>query len=96
MSLAQIAAILKDTREELAFDLDVAEEREYLMAKNGWSWDKARRWAIVNVRQGVCNRPHAVIETAHVPSHGGDWKNAVLGNMEPRSIAGKTSNWTGD
>ena len=96
MSLTQIAAILKDTREELAFDNAVAEEREYLMAKNGWSWDKARKWAIVNVQQGVCNHHHAVVEVAHVYDKGEAWKNATLGNMEPRSIAGKTSNWTGD
>ena len=96
MSLAQIAAILKDAREELAFDNAVAEEREYLMAKNCWSWDKARKWAIVNVRQGVCNRPHAVVEVAHVSDKGVACKNATLGNMEPRSIAGKPSTWVGD
>ena len=66
------------------------------MAKNGWSWDKARRWAIVNVQQGVSNRPHAVIETAHVPDKGEAWKNLSWSDMKPRSIAGKTSTWTGD
>lgn len=51
----------------LVIDLDlaraVAEETRWLM-RRGMSVGRAIRWAEVNVRTGVSNRPHAVIEYA--------------------------------
>lgn len=45
-------------------ELLIAEEIGYLV-NNGMRLEQARRWAPVNVMQGVSNRPHAVIEYAH-------------------------------
>lgn len=53
----------------LVIDLErsraVAEETRWLMARNPhWSARKVSLWAAVNVRDGISNRPRAVVEYA--------------------------------
>lgn len=48
-------------------DQKIAEEIGYLVQR-GMPLEKARRWAAVNVFQGISNKPHAIVQYA-MPEH---------------------------